>query len=268
MADRLFSSILNPRSSILDLGELMGSGIFITGTDTSVGKTLVAASLAAYLRDRGYRVGVMKPVETGCPERNGLLIPQDAVRLREASGCAEPIEKICPYRFAEPLAPSIAAERAGQKIDVDLLLTTCGEISADYDITLVEGAGGLMVPLLPSYTYADFARVLKLPVLVVAANKLGVLNHLLLTLEHASCKGLSVLGYVLNRLSSETSPAAVDQSRGSVRVRPAFLASEICHLSRRLKLRRLFRSICSNRNLTLDCLNPFCCGDEILSTTR
>lgn len=183
----------------------MGLGIFITGTDTGAGKTFVGASLAVYLRDRGYRIGVMKPVETGCFERNGMLILEDAVRLKEASGCAEPIEKICPYRFSEPLAPSIAAERAGQKIDVDLLLTTYGEISAEYDITLVEGAGGLMVPLLPSYTYADFARVLKLPLLVVAANKLGVLNHLLLTLEHASCKGLRVLGYVLNRISSETS---------------------------------------------------------------
>lgn len=198
-------SILNPRSSILDRGKLMGRGIFITGTDTGVGKTLVAASLAAYLRDRGYRVGVMKPVETGCSERNGMLIPEDAVRLKEASGCAEPIEKICPYRFAEPLAPSIAAERAGEKIDVDFLLTTYREISAEYDITLVEGAGGLMAPLLPSYTFADFARVLKLPLLVVAANKLGVLNHLLLTLEHASCKGLRVLGYVLNRIASENS---------------------------------------------------------------
>jgi dethiobiotin synthetase len=208
MADGLFSSILNPRSSILDLGELMGSGIFITGTNTGVGKTLVAASLAVYLRDRGYRVGVMKPVETGCPERNGMLIPEDAARLKEASGCAEAIERICPYRFSEPLAPSIAAERANRKIDVDLLLATYGEISSEYDITLVEGAGGLMVPLLPSYTYADFARVLKLPLLVVAANKIGVLNHLLLTLEHASCKGLSVLGYVLNRTAHETSLAA------------------------------------------------------------
>jgi dethiobiotin synthetase len=212
MADGLFSSILNPRSSIFDLGELMGSGLFITGTDTGVGKTLVAVSLAAYLSDRGYRVGVMKPVETGCPERNGMLIPEDAVRLKEASGCAEAIEKICPYRFSQPVAPSIAAERAGQKIDVDLLLTTYGEISAEYDITLVEGAGGLMVPLLPSYTYADFARVLKLPLLVVAANKLGVLNHLLLTLEHASCKGLTVLGYVLNRISVEIS-LAVETNR-------------------------------------------------------
>ena len=186
----------------------MGIGLFVTGTDTGVGKTLVAASLAAYWRERGYHVGVMKPVETGCPERNGTLVPEDAVRLQEASGCAKSIEEICPYRFSEALAPSVAAERAHRKIDVDHLLSVYGEISAQYDVTLVEGAGGLMVPLLPSYTYADFARVLKLPLLVVAANKLGVLNHLLLTLEHASCKGLRVLGYVLNRTANETSLAA------------------------------------------------------------
>jgi dethiobiotin synthetase len=185
----------------------MGSGIFITGTDTGVGKTLVAATLATYLRDLGYRVGVMKPVETGCQEIDGKLMPEDATRLKEASGCAEPVETICPYRLREPLAPSIAAERAGVKIDIDHLLDLYGEISAKHDITLVEGAGGLMVPLLPSYTYADFARVLKLPIIVVAANRLGAINHLLLTLEHASCKGLGVLGYVLNQVSSEASLA-------------------------------------------------------------
>jgi dethiobiotin synthetase len=186
----------------------MGSGILITGTDTGVGKTVVTASLAALLRDVGYRVGVMKPVETGCKQRDGKLIPEDAVRLKEASGSAEPIAAICPYRLREPLAPSIAAERAGVKIDVDYLLNVYQEISTRHDITLVEGAGGLMVPLLPSYTYADFARVLNLPVIVVAANKLGAINHLLLTLEHAGCKGLTVLGYVLNRISNESSSAA------------------------------------------------------------
>ena len=82
------------------------------------------------------------------------------------------------------------------------------EISSGHDVTLVEGAGGLMVPLLPSYTYADLARVLKLPVIVVAANRLGMINHLLLTLEHARCKGLSVLGYVLNRLENGAALAA------------------------------------------------------------
>jgi dethiobiotin synthetase len=186
----------------------MPNGIFITGTDTGVGKTLFAASLAAYLNGLGYRVGAMKPAESGCEERDGELIPEDAIRLKEASGCAEPLEKICPYRLPEPLAPSIAAARAGVKIDIDHLMAVYDDISSRYDLTLVEGAGGLMVPLLPSYTYADFARVLKLPVIAVAANKLGAINHLLLTLEHASCKGLTVLGYVLNGVSNEPSLAA------------------------------------------------------------
>jgi dethiobiotin synthetase len=186
----------------------MGRGIFITGTDTGVGKTFFAATLAACWRGLGYRVGVMKPAETGCEAKDGQLIPADAVRLKEASGSADPLEKICPYRFSEPLAPSIAAERAGIKIDIDQLLKIYGEISAAHDVTLVEGAGGLMVPLLPSYTYADFARVAKLPVIVVAANRLGAINHLLLTLEHAACKGLTPLGYVLNRLGNEASLAA------------------------------------------------------------
>ena len=196
------------RSSILEIGVTMGGGVLITGTDTGVGKTFVACGLAASLGDYGYRVGVMKPAETGCAEKDGELFAEDAARLKEASGCREPIEKICPYRLPEPLAPSIAAERAGVTIDIDHLLAIYNEISAQHDITLVEGAGGLMVPLLPSYTYADFAKVLNLPLIVVAANRLGAINHLLLTLEHASGKGLRVLGYVLNQIDSPLSLAA------------------------------------------------------------
>lgn len=186
----------------------MGNGIFITGTDTGVGKTLVACGLAALLKECGYHVGVMKPAETGCAERDGQLFPQDAYFIKEASGCSEPLEKICPYRLRDPLAPSIAAEREGVKIDISLLEKIYGEISSAHDITLVEGAGGLLVPILPSFTYTDLARLLKLPLLVVATNRLGVINHLLLTLEHASCRGLRVLGYVFNHLDDQPSLAA------------------------------------------------------------
>jgi dethiobiotin synthetase len=186
----------------------MGGGVLITGTDTGVGKTFVACGLAALLRDFGYRVGVMKPAETGCAERDGELFPEDAVRLKEASGCDAPLDKISPYQLREPLAPSIAAERTGVKIDIDRLMDIYHEISSGHDITLVEGAGGLMAPLLPSFTYADLARVLKLPLIVVAANRLGAINHLVLTVEHASCKGLRVLGYVLNQIESSLSLAA------------------------------------------------------------
>ncbi|MDH3443653.1 MAG: dethiobiotin synthase [Deltaproteobacteria bacterium] len=200
--------MFNLGSSILEIGVLMGSGLFITGTDTGVGKTFVACGLAALLRESGYRVGVMKPAETGCDAGDGKLVRQDAIALKAAAGCEIPLDTICPYQFREPLAPSVAAEREGISLDVHRLMAIYREISAAYDITLVEGAGGLMVPLLPSYTYADFAQVLKLPVIVVAPNKLGVINHLLLTLEHASCKGLRVLGYILNHLEPTRSLAA------------------------------------------------------------
>jgi len=186
----------------------MGAGIFITGTDTGVGKTFVARGLAALLKESGYSVGVMKPAETGCVEKEGKLFPEDAALLKEASGCESPLETICPYRLADALAPSIAAERAGVRIDIDRLMKIYDEIRSTHDMTLVEGAGGLMVPLLPSCTYADFAAVLKLPLIVVAGNRLGVINHLLLTLEHASCKGLSVLGYVLNQIENQPTLAA------------------------------------------------------------
>jgi len=186
----------------------MGQAIFISGTDTGVGKTFFTCGLARLLKSYGYSVGVMKPAETGCQLREGQLYPEDAWRLKEASACAEPIEKICPYRLSDPLAPSIAAARAAVNIDVERLLTLLDEIKSAHDITLIEGAGGLMVPLVASYTFADFARVAKLPVIVVAANKLGVINHLLLSLELASCKGLTLLGYVLNRPTSESSLAA------------------------------------------------------------
>ena len=186
----------------------MGQGLFITGTDTGVGKTFVGCGIAALLRSAGCRVGVMKPAESGCAEKDGELFPEDAARLKEASGCELPLETICPYRLREPLAPSVAAEKAGLRIDIDRLIDLYGEINTTHDITLVEGAGGLMVPLLPCMTFADLAGVLKLPLIVVAANRLGALNHLGLTLEHASCKGLRVLGYVLNQTSRELSPAA------------------------------------------------------------
>ncbi len=186
----------------------MGKGIFITGTDTGIGKTLIACGLAAFLRSLDYSVGVLKPVETGCEEREGKLFPQDAFYLKQASGCDEPLETICRYRMREPLAPASAAIREGIRIDISLLTETYDKISRVHDITLVEGAGGLLVPLLPSYTFADLAKTLKLPLLVVAPNRLGALNHLLLTLEHASSHGLSVLGYIFNRLEKTSSPAA------------------------------------------------------------
>lgn len=208
----------------------MGRGIFITGTDTNVGKTFFACGLARLLRESGYRVGVMKPAETGCDLGEGKIVAQDAAALKEASGCSLPLEQICPYQLREPLAPSVAAGREGVRIDIDRLMDIYSEIATGHDITIVEGAGGLLVPLLPSYTYADFARALQIPTIVVAANKLGMINHLLLTLEHASCRGLVVLGYVLNRIEGRPSVAAETNRETLVSLTGACCMGEIPYI--------------------------------------
>ena len=193
----------------------MGAAIFITGTDTGVGKTLIACGFAALFREYGLSVGVMKPAETGCVEKDGELIPEDAMRLKEAAGSAEPLENICPYRLVDALAPSVAAERVGVRIDIARIQRIYDEIASRNDVMIVEGAGGLLVPLLPHYTYADLAKLLKIPVIVVAANRLGAINHLTLTLESAAAHGLRIAGYVWNHLerqpslTAETNPDAL-----------------------------------------------------------
>jgi dethiobiotin synthetase len=175
---------------------------FITGTDTGIGKTTVGCALSAALSERGLKVGVAKPVETGCaPDGDGNLLPADAERLRYFSGCAEPLDVICPCRCREPLAPSIALRREGRTLDLAALGATVRGVIARHDVTLVEGAGGLLVPVIGSVTFADLAREWRLPVVVVVGNRLGALNHAQLTVGWAKKAGLSVAGYVVNTLS-------------------------------------------------------------------
>jgi len=177
------------------------TGLLITGTDTGVGKTFVACGLAALLAARGQKVGVMKPVETGCRLEDGELSPEDALRLSRFSGSTIPLNLLCPYRFAPPLAPLVAGELAGVRIEGARIRACYAEIEARHDITLVEGAGGLLVPLAERYTFADLARDLGIPLLVVVGSRLGAINHTLLTLHCATSIGLAVRGYVLNHVT-------------------------------------------------------------------
>ena len=179
----------------------MTRGFFVTGTDTGVGKTFIACGLARILRDRGLRVGVMKPVETGCKWRSNALDPSDARLLGLAAGTSQSLSSVCPYRFEAPLAPDLAARQAGRQIDPAVIHDRFRRVAASHDITVVEGAGGLLVPIWERYMMADLAADLRLPLLVVAASRLGAVNHTLLTLEHARVRGLSVSAYVLNRLT-------------------------------------------------------------------
>ena len=191
----------------------MSRGFFITGTDTGVGKTVVACGLAAAFRESGFKVGVMKPAESGCRNERGRLTPRDASFLKAASGSEESIDRICPYRLGVPAAPSVAAARAGIQIRPDFLVRLCRDMGDAFDLMVVEGAGGLLVPLVSTYTYADLARELGLAVVVVAGNRLGAVNHTLLTLEHAACLGLDVSGYILNDVESESTPAAATNAQ-------------------------------------------------------
>ncbi len=181
----------------------------MTGTDTGVGKTTVSAGIAATLTARGSSVGVCKPVETGCvPGHNGERVPGDAALLKFFSRSAAELNLVCPYALRDPLAPLLAAEREGMRLDVELLVRCCGTIATAHDFTLVEGAGGLLVPITPQVTYADFALRLGMPVLLVVGSRLGAINHALLTVRYAESIGLRVLGYIVNFLVPEADEAA------------------------------------------------------------
>ena len=174
------------------MSHLRPTGCFITGTDTGVGKTVVTAALARALKARGKTVGIMKPIETGY--RPGA---SDAERVLAAAGLSSPIDWVSPYRFADPLAPLAAARRAGRIIELDPILSAFARMARGQTIMLVEGIGGVLVPLSDKLDVREMIRRLGLPVLIVGAAVLGGVNQTLLTIE-ALRGDCSILGIVLN----------------------------------------------------------------------
>lgn len=186
-------------------------GLFVTGTDTNVGKTLLTGAIAAYLKDRGIEVGVMKPAESGTaqhlpphPAEKTQSDPglSDALFLKEMARVEDPLGLICPYHFTLPLAPGIAAELEGKEIQFSHLLDCFQKLSARHSFMLVEGAGGLYVPFSPEKTVLDLIALFKLPVLLVARAGLGTLNHTLLSIECLEREKIPVAGIILNHTSS------------------------------------------------------------------
>jgi len=175
-------------------------GLFITGTDTGVGKTYVGALIARQLRAAGRRVGVYKPVASGCRRKGGKLISDDAQLLWEAAGQPGRLERVCPQCFQAPLAPHLAAQLEGRQLDEKLLRRGLDYWRRRSDIILVEGAGGLMSPLGENLYVADLAEEFAFPLIVVTRNVLGTINQTLQTLITAAVfrEGLSIAGIVLN----------------------------------------------------------------------
>lgn len=186
----------------------------VTGTDTGIGKTVVAAALTALARQEGREPAAMKPLETGV-ERGDP--DTDAVLLRRAAGDRHPLEDVCPVVLPEPLAPSVAARRAGRAVSLERLDEALQVLSEGSDVVVVEGAGGLLVPVDEAGTgFDDLFRRWSLEVVIVAGNRLGVLNHTLLTVRAAREAELPIRGVVLNALASEPGSISEETNRDTL----------------------------------------------------
>ena len=201
---------------------------FVTGTDTGAGKTTVTRALTAALAARGLRVAALKPIETGCagtPE--GHLWADDGELLREAAGSWLSSREVTPLRFRLPLSPAAAADAP---IDLAALAAHIQAIAASADVTLVEGAGGLLVPLDDATLTADFIATLGARVIVVARDALGTVNHTLLTLAECARRGLDVAGVILSRLTPSAGPDAASNAGAIARFGRARLLGTLPHL--------------------------------------
>lgn len=176
------------------------SGWFIAGTDTGVGKTLVAQALIQRGVAAGKRVAAMKPVSAGCVKTPEGWLNDDVAQLRAASNVPLPLALMNPYAFEPPIAPHLAAQQAGIDIDLARIESAYREIASQSDEVIVEGVGGLLVPLNANQTAADIVLRLNLPVILVVGMRLGCLNHALLTVEAMARRGIKLEAWVANQI--------------------------------------------------------------------
>ena len=228
-------------------------GVFVTGTDTEVGKTVVTASLALALADRGVAAGVIKPVQTGSLATDPAGEAATLSALAELTG---PIEELTVYSFAAPVAPLVAAEAEGTPIQLATILERVDSLARRYGALLVEGIGGLLVPIGDTWTVADLARAIGFPVIVVARAGLGTINHSLLTVREARHSGLDVAGVVLNSPTA-ASDASVETNASVIeRLGEVPVLGTVPHLAGRLSANRLRQCVIPALDLT-DLLEEF-----------
>jgi dethiobiotin synthetase len=197
----------------------MSQGIFITGTDTEIGKTLVSCLVIDALVREGYKVIGMKPIASGAEFRDGRLQNEDALHLMQYSNVTTEYEKINPYCFEPPIAPHIAAQRANQQIDLATIGKAYSELTQLADWVIVEGVGGWSVPINNDQTVADIATELNLPVVLVVGMRLGCINHAVLTAKAIRQSGNRLLGWVANNVKRDI--AVYDQVIETLRTRLA-----------------------------------------------
>ncbi len=201
-------------------------GIFITGTDTDVGKTTIALGLIAALRDKGLSVGVMKPVSAGCELTSDGLRNEDAVLLMQQASTDIPYDIVNPYAFEPAVAPHIAAAEAGIEIDIEVIRECYLKIAEKVDAVVVEGAGGWLVPVNEKETMEDVVKALSLDVITIVGIRLGCLNHALLTSQSIEASGLKHHGWIANHLS--TNVERVKENINTLRARiPAPCCGEV-----------------------------------------
>ena len=181
----------------------MKLGFFVAGTDTGVGKSLVASALMVSLRSHGHTVIGMKPVASGCPEFDGELRNPDAEFLRAQASVDAEYSLVNPYAFAEPIAPHIAAGNSGTDIDIQTVVNAYERLRVMADYVVVEGVGGWAVPLDEEYTMSDLAARLGLPVILVVGMRLGCLSHAILSAEAVETDGMKLAGWVANTVDAE-----------------------------------------------------------------
>ena len=178
--------------------------IFITGTCTGVGKTYFSKLLIKSLVKRGLRVAALKLMETGCEQIGGELFPKDASELQAVANAGQSLEDVCPYRFAPEVSPHLAVRKAEISLEKSVFAKHIDEQSKSCDILLIEGAGGLLVPLIDAYTFADLAKDQSLTTILVCGSKLGVLNHASLSFEVIKSRGINLHSYVCNEVEEGT----------------------------------------------------------------
>jgi dethiobiotin synthetase len=173
--------------------------IFVTGTDTGIGKTVVTCGLTAFFSLRkGFDVGVMKPLEAGLTLHGKELLPRDAILLKEASGSQDDLSLINPYCFESPLAPETASQLEHVRIDLEMLDRIYSQLRASHDLLFIEGAGGILVPIMRNFFYVDLMKRWDVRALVIARLGLGTINHTLLTCRYLKQEGIPVAGVILN----------------------------------------------------------------------